>query len=91
MKYEVWFRTHYDGRAPEAVNLPAEYTKYGVLEASDRRELERKLLNTVDTSTRFTGATRRIRIGDVVVELPSRVAYIYTPTGAWASTKMIKD
>lgn len=89
MKYAVWQKKLLDGRATERVNLTEDYVFTGYVEADNRRHVERLLASQEDTGGRVAGATRRLLVGDVLVEQESKDAYSYTPTGAWASVKVV--
>lgn len=92
MIYAVYYKRISDGRAPEYVDLGSDYTYYGKVEASNRRDLERIVATRQDPDSRVAGTTRRILIGDVVIESADGAAdkaFIYTPTGAWAEVKVV--
>lgn len=88
MKYAVWQKKIYDGRATERVNLFDDYQLVITVEASGRRDVERLLLTQPDPTSKV-GASRRILIGDVLVDQATKEAFIYTPTGAWASVSVV--
>lgn len=90
-KFEVYFRRVADNKAPEYVNLSQEYRKGGNIVADNIRRVEHVLATTPEITSNFTGDTRKIQIGDVVVEHGTKNAFIYTVIGAWALVKLIKD
>lgn len=92
MKYEVWYRSVADGRAPEYVSLKQEYTKGDVLNANSRRDLEVRLMQEQFKSENSNNKLKRITVGDLVVEHSTpKTAYIYTHLGSWSVVKLIND
>lgn len=89
MKYTVWQKKILDGRALERVNLTEDYMLAGTIEADNRRHVERLLSAQPEDGSKVLGTARRMLVGDVLVETVSRAAFIYTPTGAWASVKVV--
>jgi len=90
MKYDVWYRQVTDGRAPQFVDLQAEYRKGGVINADSRRSVEIQLSRIMEPGSRIAGSRRSIKVGDIIVEHgPTKLALIYTATGAWASVDVV--
>jgi hypothetical protein len=90
MKFDVYYRKITDGRAPEHVDLRAEYTKGGTVNADNRRGAEYALLQLAASDSKLAGSTRGIKVGDVLVEHgPVKQNLIYTVTGAWALVKLV--
>ena len=89
MKYTVYYRKINNGRAEAMVNLEDDYQRFMVLEVDGRRHVERRLQAMTDVTSRIAGTSRKILVGDVLVEEDGS-AYIYTPTGAWASVVTTK-
>lgn len=87
-KYAVYYKRIADGRAQEYVDLGSDYIYYGEVEAENRRDLERRMMAIPDKESRVAQSTRRLILGDVIIE-NDKEAFIYTPTGAWASVKVV--
>lgn len=80
MKYSIFFRRVPEGRAREHIDL-REYVNAGQVEADSIREAERAVRSREDS--------RFIQVGDLLLD-PDNIAWVYTPHGAWAQTKVIK-
>lgn len=85
MKYDIWFRRHTDGRAPEYVALDSEYRKTGAVESVGRSGIVRAVLDKKD---QLGDEARALRVGDVAVDEEGQ-AWIYTIYGQWAQVRQV--
>lgn len=89
-RYEVYYRKVNDGRAPERVHLSDEYTRGPTVIAENIRNLEHQLAQMTHSEARIAGVTRKIQVGDVVLDKSSvKRVRIYTATGAWADVQLV--